>query len=397
MTALPLNDLSARGLVVALLAPHWSRTNHEVGWITRQVAGALACSARVEVVSPEGAAPGITSDSVFSVHQLGSPIEPSAELRRDLIAIGSVGDSPLDALPSTTALGRLANRDLIAPWSGASGVLATLSPDLIVIAGHQSVGALAAVDDYSGEVPVVVLAQGSELRSLAFPPFLPLFDRARSVLTITQAERNAVIDGYGRPESVYRLGAPLAANPIAFSEPDSSVGHDDYLLVLADGDIEDQETSGLSQLVPSRFPGITVAITRPDTFCVWRRGRMTEHPPIERSSDLARLMAWARATVDLRPGRLFARRSIESLLYGTPIVVPHDSRAREHAERGRGGLWFANPAELTWCIEGLLDPAAGPTLGAQGRSYAEAEYGSTDRFIDRVLEACGLSPASVTA
>jgi hypothetical protein len=105
-------------------------------------------------------------------------------------------------------------------------------------------------------------------------------------------------------------------------------------------------------------------------------------------------MAWARVTVDLRPGRLFARRCVDSLLYGTPIVVPADSRAREHAQRGRGGLWFENPAELAWCVESLLEPPTHDTISAQGLSYAEEEYGSTDRFVERVAEACGLTPAT---
>jgi hypothetical protein len=112
-------------------------------------------------------------------------------------------------------------------------------------------------------------------------------------------------------------------------------------------------------------------------------------------------MAWARVTVDLRPGRLFARRCIDSLLYGTPIVVPHDSRAREHAERGRGGLWFASPGELTLCVEALLEPSAHDAFADQGRQYAESEYGSTDHFIHRVVEGCGLAwdsaPARITA
>ncbi|HUD17399.1 MAG TPA: hypothetical protein VMQ59_09050, partial [Acidimicrobiales bacterium] len=99
-------------------------------------------------------------------------------------------------------------------------------------------------------------------------------------------------------------------------------------------------------------------------------------------------MAWARVTVDLRPGAFFARRCVTSLLYGTPIVVPHDSRAREHAERGRGGLWFDSPAELTWCVEALLDPPVRSVFSAQGLAYADEEYGSTDRFIDRVLGVC---------
>ena len=91
------------------------------------------------------------------------------------------------------------------------------------------------------------------------------------------------------------------------------------------------------------------------------------------------------------PVGLLAERCIESLLYGTPIVVPDDSRAREHAERGRGGLWFADPAELTWCVEALLDPnPSAPRSAPRVGPTPRRAYGSTDRFIARVLDACGL-------
>ena len=56
-----------------------------------------------------------------------------------------------------------------------------------------------------------------------------------------------------------------------------------------------------------------------------------------------------------------------------------------------------SPAELTWCVEALLEPSTHDAFADQGRAYAEAEYGSTDRFIDRVVEGCGLASAAVPA
>ena len=220
------------------------------------------------------------------------------------------------------------------------------------------------------------------------------------MLAVTGAERALVVDHHGRPERVHRVGAPLAANPSALSEPNTWVGESDYVLVLTgvDEDADDEENE-LARLLRMRFPDNPVGVAHNDAFCAWRHGQVTKGWPIERSSDLDRLMAWARVSVDLHPGRFFARRCVTSLLYGTPIVVPEASRAREHAERGRGGLWFADAPELAWCVEALLDPTTRATLSAQGLAYAEEEYGSTDRFIDRVLGACGLAaadrPASV--
>ena len=377
--------------MVAVLAAHWE-SGSEDGWVTRQVAGGLACVADVHVITPEGTVPDTRVDGAFSVHRLAGRLEPSAELRRDLLVQGisqTIGGSEA---PLSGVLADLIDQDLISPWDLASERLDYLRPEVVVIAGYHSLGALVAVDRYDPDAPVSLLPLGADLDSLRFPHFLPLFDRAISTLPVTRIEYESIVGVHPRPDTVHRIGAPLAANQSALTEPDPMLSDSDYLLVLTGVEARsDHESTHLSQLLRVKFPGHRVAIVHDDGFFVWHRGRVVKGLPIERSGDMARLMAWARMTVDLRPGRLFARRCIESLLYGTPIVVPHNSRAREHAERGRGGLWFANPVELTWCVEALLDPSTRAALGTQGRAYAEEDYGSTDRFIDRVVAACGLT------
>ena len=289
------------------------------------------------------------------------------------------------------------DRGLLEPWQGAGTILAELGPSLVVVVDLRNVGALAVLDAHDPDLPMVLLALGSDPEHLAFSHFDPVFDRAGVVLTMTESERRAVVDHHGRDASVHRIGAPMAANPSALTEPNTWVGDNDYVLVLTGTDEdEDSEQNELSTLLRMRFPEVRLGIAHNDAFCAWHHGQVTRGWPIERTSDRDRLMAWARMTVDLEPGAYFGRRCVTSLLYGTPIVVPATSRAREHAERGRGGLWYADPAELAWCVEALLDPACRDALGAQGRAYAEQEYGSTDRFIERVRSACGLVGAALT-
>jgi hypothetical protein len=264
----------------------------------------------------------------------------------------------------------------------------------VVIAGHDNLGALAAVDRHDPAVPATLLALGADPRSLGFPHFRPLFDRADSVLAVTEAERTLIADHHGQPDRVHRIGAPLAANPSALSEPNTWVGRTEYVLVLTGvAEDDDDAQNELARLVRMRFPDRPVGVAHTDAFCAWHHGQVTRGWPIGRSSDLDRLMAWARVTVDLQPGPLLARRCVTSLLYGTPIVVPAASRAREHAQRGRGGLWFDGAAELVWAVEALLDAPTRDAASRQGLAYADEEYGSTDRFIDRVARACGLTPS----
>jgi hypothetical protein len=386
----------SRRLTTAVLAAHWESIS-EGGWIARQVAGALAGATDVHIITPDGTAPCTSIDGVFTLHRLGTPIEVTAEHRRDLLIEGITQTADGDEPPVSAALASLLDRGILDPWQGATDVLAGLRPDRAVIVGHQNVGALAALDRHDGSLPMTLVALGSDPPSLAFPHFDQVFDRADSVLAVTEAERSTVVAHHGRADAVRRIGAPMAANPSARTEPNTWVGESEYILVLTGVDEgADHEENELGRLLRMRFPDHTVGIAHNDAFCAWRRGQVTRGWPIERASDLDRLMAWARATVDLHPGSFFARRCVTSLLFGTPIVVPAASRAREHASRGRGGLWFEGPADLVWCVEAMLDSSTRAACSAHGLGYAEEEYGSTDRFIDRVVHACGLATPEET-
>jgi hypothetical protein len=383
--------------VVAVLATHWE-TRSEAGWMTRQVAGAIAQAAEVHVVTPGGTRAGASTDSVFTLHHLATPVDPLVERRRDLVVEAVSASLPSDALEIPGPLAGWIDRALVEAWRDAGPVLAGLGPDLVVVAGHDNVGAVAALESLGPDLSMVLLALADDGPGPGFPHFDPVIERAGPVLAVTEAERRALLARHPYRE-VHRIGAPMAANPSVLSEPNTWVGPTEYIVVLTGvGLAADHEETELARLIRLRFPENPVGIVHTDAFDAWHRGRLNRGWAVERSSDLARLMAWARVTVDLRPGRLFARRCVESLLFGTPIVVPEGSRAREHAERGRGGLWFAHPAELTWCIEALLDGPTNAAFGGQGRTYAEAEYGSTTRFVERVLGACGLAdPATGTS
>jgi hypothetical protein len=381
--------------LVAVLTPHWGLRSERCA-ITRQVAGALACSTDVHVVTPNGRTPGSRCDSVFTVHGLATSEGDRAEFRRDLVLAALAASTPSAGRQTTAELDQLLDLDLVEPWSPASAVLDDLRPDLVLLVDHRNVGGLAALDRYDSDVPTVVLALAGDDDHLSFPHFNPVVERASHVLTVTETERRAVAGRFGREGTTHRIGASLAANASAFSEPNTWVGDSAYLLVLTDRNSdEDHPQNELARLIRMRFSDRPVGITHTNGFFAWHEGRVNSGWPVERSSDEARLMAFAAVTVDLRCPELYGRAAVESLLYGTPIVVPDLSLAREHAQRGRGGLWFADPAELTWCIESLLDPIINESMRSQGRDYAENEYGSTDRFIDRVTVACGLDVASV--
>ena len=98
---------------------------------------------------------------------------------------------------------------------------------------------------------------------------------------------------------------------------------------------------------------------------------------------LWRLMAGAEVMLDLRSQGPVGREAIESLCFGTPIVVPERSAAAEHAAQSNGGLWYRAPGEMTDCVATLLSRTAlRDTLGDNGREWAERWHSDTPAFVD---------------
>jgi hypothetical protein len=91
----------------------------------------------VHVVTPDGNVPGTSVDSVFTLHRLATPIDPLAEIRRDLLVEGVSASFRIRETGTPDGLEELIDEELIDPWSGASNVLSGLQPDLVVVVGQQ--------------------------------------------------------------------------------------------------------------------------------------------------------------------------------------------------------------------------------------------------------------------
>ena len=323
--------------VIAVLTPVWGAAG-ESGWFARQVAGALANAADVHVVTPGDGPATVDTDGVFTIHRLGSGSGDKAARRRDLLldALADTGHDPSAPLPADV-VERL-EMDQAEPWADAEIALTSIAPDRVVIADHRNIGALQAVDRYASSLPVTLIALAGEPADQAWRPFAPVVHRADGILTVTEDERQFLADRYGRHDAIHSVGTPLAVNPSVLTEPNPWMGDTGYLLVITDVSMEDDdEQAELAQLLRMRFSDRPLGVVYRDGFVSWVDGRQQVSWAVERSSDLARLMAWARVTVDLRTHELFGRDCLISLLYGTPIVVARDSPASQHA-RGGGGL-----------------------------------------------------------
>src|ERR1700728_3832523 len=369
----------------------WSAWDEDA-LVTRRVAGALAASSDVNVITPEGNQRAQFADGAFSVHQLGNALAPVDDLRRSLVIellMQSRSQAQPDSAPNLSSAGPTVSASAsrwLQPWSvwdGAKTLLDQLAPRIVLLAGHRHVG-LRPVAASVG-VPVIWLPLFGD----DAPRALSLFDDLSDVaaVVIETGPGAATVPLSAGPTNFRDVGLVVDVNPSVEREPHPVVAGENYALVLSPAPSESTGGSaGLVRIVAGRIKD-AVVVVHPDALVVWRGGARQAVEPLTRQLDLWRLMAWAGCTIHLRRGRIVARHVIESLRYGTPAIVPAGGVAHRTVRSANGGVWFRDGAELIACIEAVINPEVGSVLGAQGRAYCDDHYGSTRSFVDRVVGA----------
>ncbi|HLX88822.1 MAG TPA: hypothetical protein VKR22_10265 [Acidimicrobiales bacterium] len=366
---------------IALLTPSWGGAGEE-RWALRQVAGALALSWEIDVLTPQGSEPQRFRDGAVTVCEAGTAAPWQLAARRDLL-LSMLRDRPALSAAERHQLEAVLHEGQ-EQWDALGGPLAEVEPDLIVMADHREVGAARLIERVCPDVPVLLVPLAGRRAQPEDPYFSPVLELAGAAAVFSQAEMELL--GRARPGlPVHHVGLPLASDPSVRREPHDVVGDAPCALVMTGAPFGTANwPATLSKLLQLGFPGQAVVVDAADRLVVFRQGQERHAPAIRRGTDRRRLMAWAKTTVDLHPGGLYSRWALEALLSGSPIVVPAQSRAREHAEAGRGGLWFEGAGDLFWCVEALLDESTHAILAAQGQQYVQERYSGTSAFVERV-------------
>lgn len=187
------------------------------------------------------------------------------------------------------------------------------------------------------------------------------------------------------------IGVHVPVNPLAAHHRHNGLGFTGYLLILSDraGHPPMQPTTEMAAWLTARFPRADVVVVEGGSAAVWRGRAVRGVVSVDTRTDFWRLLSHARLTIDLSPGEIIARECIESLRFGTPIVVPSTSAARPHAEAG-GGLSYAGFAELLDCVTELSDDSVHTRCAAAGRAYADSQYGDPAAFVTQVAARLGV-------
>jgi glycosyltransferase involved in cell wall biosynthesis len=369
--------------------------------VVRLLAGALATRADVEVVAldrhtlsgPTGTPARTHADSVFLVHEMAaSKADPAhTGLLRAALARTPGRGIPAIAGPRLVELG--------GGWAGGVGEMITaLEADSVVLAGPET-----------WWLPEALRSAGATGRLVSLPllgddpagdlrQFRPLATEVDAVGVVSRAEaRRFTRPDPDRARSDAELPTQVVELDVAF--PVNMSVSETQLVGMADVGRFVVVMTGFPAGSPAaaHSPGhdyvrralgpVTVAEVALDRWLI-SSSRSARIVPVKPSRpNLWRLLHNADVCLDLRPQGVVGRETLESLLLGTPVVVPEGTVAAEHAERSNGGLWYRDYQELFDAGRAIVDDQSLRTrLGAQGREWAAKFHGDQDRFSEQVAQ-----------
>ena len=210
--------------------------------------------------------------------------------------------------------------------------------------------------------------------------------RAERILVCTDRERRRMVEraGRGRADRVENVGFLLGINSVV--RPGSPADGEDPFVVVA----RDWRTSASlgryrpwAERLARRLPdGVSLRLVGPGAA-------LMPHgvPHTDGRIDTWWWMSRSVAVIDPAPHRVIGQEVLEAMLLGVPVAVAANGDAtREHAEVGNGGLWFRIDDELLASVRLLLQTKVAAALGEQGCSYATSRFVDSDTFVKRVTE-----------
>jgi hypothetical protein len=192
--------------------------------------------------------------------------------------------------------------------------------------------------------------------------------------------------------SLRHVGMSVPINPLAARNRHNGLGFTDYVLVLSDRRSERtvprHVPTALAAWLAAGIPSLDLVVVEDATATAYHSRSWRGQVAVDTRTDLHRLLAHARTCVDLCPGEIISRECVESMLLGTPVIVPRSSRAVQLSVDG-AGLWFSGPGELLRGVEALAQPEVHRALSARAQELASSRFGDSASFVRRVGRALG--------
>lgn len=335
---------------------------------------------RLTVLSRAWAHPG--SETAYVVRAIAAAAERS--YRVDLLVPKEPGPAAPDGAFNLVGVGR--GEDGGWPTPDRARWPEEAQPDIFLVE-HDDPAAIELAASFSPDAALVALT-----RSNAKPPpqasaiLSPLPARADGE---QPAGRRDASTGASEPCRSFHVGLHVPINPLAEGRH-TGLGFVGYVLVLTDRQGRSpgfhEPLTPLASWIAARFPRDHVIVVEDATASVWRTRALRGLVHLSSRTDLWRLIANARVTVDLAPGPWIGRECVESLLFGTPIVAPARSAAATLCTQG-AGCSYETLADLLDGIASLDDEEVREDRRQASRELAQRWYGDPEAFVRRITAA----------
>jgi hypothetical protein len=400
---------------VVIVAEAWGANWGERAAAIRLIAGALALRASVSVVSIEDRSnvdsnePALRYDGVFPVYSVAAPAGRGESVghgprhlgHSDLVR-ASLSRQAGGIMPEVAARGILASASLPSPE--ALDVMYDLGPDVVVLAGPATFWMRDALGVGTDRPRVVVLPLCGDDQVLSSAAARVALGPSDAIGAFSGAEFDRIAQLLGSDAAsvsqLHRIRIALPVNRLAAAAGMAGLAPFGRYVLIISAFADDPATGRCPshEYLRHVLGRVSIAEVRREgwvvTAATGRRFNITWAPT---RMNLWRLMARAEVTVDVRSQGPIGREAIESLRFSTPVVVPGDSVAAEHAQQSNGGLWYRNFGEMIDCVTRLFDDEALRTgLGASGEEWADLHHGDMEGFVEAVIHLVLGTPAPVS-
>jgi glycosyltransferase involved in cell wall biosynthesis len=380
---------------IAVVASGYSDPWREDHLLARRISGALACSSDVDLLLPGGARRVEEHDGAVRVLLFRStPFEPRRRIAWRKAALGIDPRDPLRLSPLARRrdLPAFVENQLLNSEGGDApelyNRLRSRRYDLTVFVGYHTPVTYNGVRALADDCRVVLVPASRDDSTAWLRIHDEIFERSERILVCTESERTWILERIG-PEGASRVenaGFVVGVNSLGLKTEPPEYHGERYVIVVRNWYEQcnvDRFKAWASSIEEQFGPDLGVRFAGPGAEKLrYGLGRTSSR------LDIWRWVSRAVALLDPSPQTVVGREVLEAYLYGMPVVVhAHGGANREHAEQGDGGVWFRTNDELYGAVHALLDDDVRMTLGQQGRSYAEDNFGDPDTYIKRVAAA----------
>lgn len=379
---------------VTIVTTSWGNHYDERYFATRSFAGAASAAADITIVhlTSSTSSHRPARDGAFRLVEISSsPARRSEEaiLLAALKAADRRGRVPEIAGPGLHSLqGGRSN--------GLAAHLDEAPPDVLVVAGLNQGWDAGIIESITPRPTVVVLPLMGDDPRLGVPGYREFLQAADTVCTVSPGEHDRVLGvlagleprvGRQPRAEVMDLRLNVAVNTAAAAHRLVGLSHFDNFVVFLrgfpPGTAEHAVETGYRRFRHA-LPGVGIADISNERWRTYGDDFDYTVPTGPSRVNLWRLLSQAIVLVDFRPGGLLGREAIESLLIGTPLLLPVSSTARHVIEESGGGFVYRDDDELLGRIASLTDPMVRKRLVAAGRDWAARVHGDRTRFVSEV-------------